>query len=321
MKLGMLTVMMDDQPLEKVLDLMKDFKMEAVEFYSGSMFPNNHCNPNELLSNDTKLKQFKRLIAGRSFETSALSCHGNPLHPDPKIGPVHAESIRQSILLAEQLEVTRIICFAGCPAGCSTDKSPNWVHEPWPDWFPEMLKWQWEEKLVPFWKDMSDFAREHNVKHICFELHPGDMLYNPEALFKLRDIVGEEICCNYDPSNIEWQGIDTLSAIIALGDTIKHVHAKDSKIYHRNAKIHGTLDPKPYDDEINRAWSFRTVGWGHGTEYWTEFIMNLRMIGYDDVLSIEHEDSLMSANEGLGQAVMFLNNILLKEKSGPMTWA
>jgi sugar phosphate isomerase/epimerase len=321
MKLGMLTVMMADQPVEKVLDLMRGYGMEAVEFYSGAMFPNTHCNPAELLEDDAKLKNFKKMLSDKGFFISALSCHGNPLHPDSNIGPAHAKAIRDSILLAEKLEVTRIIGFAGCPAGCETDKSPNWVHEPWPDWFPEMLKWQWNEKLIPFWKEMAQFARRHNVKHFCFELHPGDMLYNPESLFKLREAVGEEICCNYDMSNIEWQGIDTLAAILALGETIQHVHAKDCKIYSGNAAINGTLDPKPYSDELHRAWNFRTVGWGHGPEYWTQFILNLRMVGYDFVLSIEHEDSLMSAAEGLDKAVSYLNDLLLRQKPGPMTWA
>ncbi len=321
MKLGMLTVMMADEPVEKVLDLAVGYGMEAVEFYSGAMFPNSHCNPAELLGDEAKLKALKKQLSDRNLIVSALSCHGNPLHPDPKIGPAHAKGIRDSILLAEKLEVTRIISFAGCPAGCATDKTVNWVHEPWPEWFPEMLKWQWEEKLIPFWQEMADFAGKHNVKHFCFELHPGDMLYNPESLFKLREAVGEQICCNYDASNIEWQGIDTLKAILALGQTIQHVHAKDCKIYRDNSDVNGTLDPKPYDDELNRAWNFRTVGWGHGVEYWTQFMINLRMIGYDFVLSIEHEDGLMSAKEGLDKSVKYLNNIILREKPGPMTWA
>ena len=121
--------------------------------------------------------------------------------------------------------------------------------------------------------------------------------------------------------DIEWQGVDTLALILEMGELIQHVHAKDSKIYARNASIHGTLDPKPYHDELERAWNFRTVGWGHGPEYWKEFVLNLRMVGYDYVLSIEHEDSLMSAGEGLDQAVRFLNTVLLKEEPGPMTWA
>jgi sugar phosphate isomerase/epimerase len=320
MKLGMLTVMMADQPLEKVLDLMKGYKMESVEFFSGPMFNNSHCNPDKLLNDDSKLKNFKKLISDNGLFISALSCHGNPLHPDPIIGLKHANGIRDSILLAEKLEVDNIITFAGCPEGMKGDKMPNWVHEPWPEWFPEMLEWQWKEKLIPFWKKMAAFAREHHVKHICFELHPGDMLYNPATLFKLREAVGKEICCNYDPSNMEWMGINTLEAIIVLGDTIKHVHAKDCKTHTRNSAINGTLDPKPYSDALNRSWNFRTVGWGHGDEYWTQFLINLRMIGYDYVLSIEHEDSLMSASEGLDKAVGYLNNILLREKPGYMTW-
>jgi len=321
MKLGMFTVMMSDQPLEQVLDLVVSYGMEAVEFGTGGFVGNAHCNPEELLADKEKVNRLKKLVKDRNLTISALSCHGNPLHPDPMIGPVHAETLRKSILLAEQLEVSRIVGFAGCPAGCPTDQTPNWVHEPWPEWFPAILKWQWEEKLIPFWRDMVKMARQHNVQHFCFELHPGDMVYNPQGLLKLREAVGEEICCNYDPSNIEWQGIDTLLAILELGDTIKHVHAKDSKIAKRNSAINGLLDPKPYSDELNRAWNFRTVGWGHGPEYWNEFMLNLRMIGYDYVLSIEHEDSLMSAREGLDKSVRFLDTILLKEPPGPMTWA
>jgi sugar phosphate isomerase/epimerase len=320
MKLGMLTVMMADQPLEDVLDLMADYKMESVEFYSGPMFSNSHCNPEELLGDDSKVKKLKKMVKDRDMIISALSCHCNPLHPDPEIGPVHAKSIRDSILVAEKLDVDSIITFSGCPEGAEGDKTPNWVHEPWPDWFPEILEWQWEEKLIPFWTEMAAFAREHNVKHICFELHPGDMLYNPETLFRLREAVGEEICCNYDMSNLEWMGMDTLEVILELGDTIKHVHAKDAKTYRRNAAINGTLDAKSLGDHVNRSWNFRTVGYGHGEEYWTQFLINLRMIGYDHVLSIEHEDGLMSPEEGLEKAVNYLNRIILREDPGPMHW-
>lgn len=321
MKLGFFTVMMSDEPLENVLDLAVGHGMQAIELGTGGWVGNAHCNPSELLADDGKLQRLKTLVSDRKLEISALSCHGNPLHPRPEIGHAHAEDIRNTIRLAERLGVTRIVGFAGCPAGNDTDTTPNWVHEPWPDDFPKILEWQWSSKLIPFWNDTVKLARRHGVKHVCFELHPSDMVYNPEALFKLRETVGEEICCNYDASNIEWQGIDTLAAIGRLGDVIKHVHAKDCRTYPRNASINGTLDPKPYRDEANRSWNFRTVGWGHGPQYWTEFLIQLRMIGYDDVLSIEHEDSLMSAREGLQKAVTFLNGILLREKPGPTTWA
>ena len=77
------------------------------------------------------------------------------------------------------------------------------------------------------------------------------------------------------------------------------MHAKDTQIYDRNLPMTGVLDTKNYTDERNRAWIFRTCGYGHDAEWWKEFISTLRMFGYDYVLSIEHEDSLMSPEEGL----------------------
>ena len=81
------------------------------------------------------------------------------------------------------------------------------------------------------------------------------------------------------------------------------------------------LDTKPYSDEINRSWIFRSLGYGNDYSYWKDIISNLRMVGYDYALSIEHEDSLMSQNEGLEKAVEFLKGVLIKENPAEMWWA
>jgi len=81
------------------------------------------------------------------------------------------------------------------------------------------------------------------------------------------------------------------------------------------------LDTKPYSDEINRSWLFRTVGYGHGMEVWKDMISNLRLVGYDHVLSIEHEDSLMSVDEGFKKAVAFLKECVISEERAKMWWA
>jgi sugar phosphate isomerase/epimerase len=117
-----------------------------------------------------------------------------------------------------------------------------------------------------------------------------------------------------------WQGIDPIAAIRVLGDAIFHVHAKDTQIYDRNLPMTGVLDTKPYTDERNRSWIFRTVGFGHGPEWWSEFVSTLRMFGYDYVLSVEHEDGLLSAEEGLTKAVKFLDRIVIKDKPGAPWW-
>jgi sugar phosphate isomerase/epimerase len=81
------------------------------------------------------------------------------------------------------------------------------------------------------------------------------------------------------------------------------------------------LDTGRYTDERNRSRTFRTVGYGHGADWWAEFICTLRMYGYDYVLSTEHEGSLMSAEEGLSKAVRFLQNLIIKEQPGVAYWA
>ena len=98
-----------------------------------------------------------------------------------------------------------------------------------------------------------------------------------------------------------------------MGDAIFHVHAKDTRIDKANTAKNGVLDTKSYADEINRSWIFRSVGYGNDALYWKDIISALRMVGYDYAISIEHEDSLMSQNEGLQKAVEMLKSVIVFE--------
>ena len=202
------------------------------------------------------------------------------------------------------------------------DKTPNWVTCPWPDDFSHIVEYQWNEVLVPYWKKMTAFAAEHGIKKIAFEMHPGFCVYNPETLMKLRNLVGSDLIgANFDPSHLFWQGIDPVYAIRYLGKAIYFFHAKDTKIDEINTKTHGVLDTKHYGDEIHRSWIFRSVGYGHDYQVWKDMMSALRMVGYDDAISIEHEDSLMTPNEGLQKAIAFLKEVLMYEDKGAMWWA
>lgn len=321
MKLGVLTALFGQQSLDEALDYIKKVGVEVVELGTGNYLGSSHCNPDELLANDKKLKTFKRKLEDRGMEISALSCHGNPLHPQKAMAKEHKEVQRKTILLAEKLGIERVITFSGCPGDTEGAKHPNWVTCPWPDDFSRIVKWQWEEKVIPYWQEEVKFAREHGVNKICLEMHPGFVVYNTETLLKLRDAAGEVIGANFDPSHLFWQGIDPIASIRKLGKAIYHVHAKDTRIDSINTSVNGVLDTKPYAEELNRSWIFRTVGYGHDYKFWKDLVSNLRMVGYDDVLSIEHEDSLMSVNEGFTKAVSFLKEILLSEEPGQMWWA
>ncbi|MFQ6099462.1 MAG: sugar phosphate isomerase/epimerase family protein [Armatimonadota bacterium] len=321
MKIGVLTAPWQSQPLEQVLDYVCQQGLEAVEIGTGNYPGNGHCDPFALNKSKAKRDAFMKAIESRGLILSALSCHGNPLHPNKKIAKEHHEVHRETVKLAQKLNVSCVINFSGLPGGCRTDKVPNWCVAPWPEDHLEAVEYQWNEVAIPYWKAENRFADRHGVD-ICFEMHPNFLVYNPETLMRLRKACGERICANFDPSHLFWQGIDAPSAIRWLGgDVIKHFHAKDSKVHPWNARVNGVLDTKHYGDEYHRAWIFRTVGYGHDAGVWRDIVSELRMIGYDYVLSIEHEDSLMSAEEGFKKAVAFLKEAAIAEMPGEMTWA
>ncbi|HEX4020591.1 MAG TPA: sugar phosphate isomerase/epimerase [Acidobacteriaceae bacterium] len=318
MKIGVFTPLLSRLPLEDVLQKLKTLHIKTVELGTGNYPGDAHCKLS-MLENDLDLVDFQRKLADHGASISALSCHGNPLHPDKERARQARDTSRKTILLAEKLGVSVVVDFSGCPGDSAGAKAPNWVTCPWPPEYLDVLEWQWNEVVAPYWIEHAEFAVQHGVR-VAIEMHPGFVVYSPETMLRLRSIVGPSVGCNYDPSHMFWQGIDPIAAIRILGDAIFHVHAKDTQLYAANLKCTGVLDTKPYTDERNRGWIFRTCGYGHGAEWWKEFVSTLRMFGYDGTLSIEHEDSLLSPEEGLAKAAQFLSDIVIREKPAAAWW-
>jgi sugar phosphate isomerase/epimerase len=318
MRVGVFTALLAQLSLDDVLKKLTALGVNTVELGTGNYPGDPHCKL-PMMNNTAELKEFKKKLDDHGVSISALSCHGNPLHPNAEFAKANQEVNRRTILLAEKLGVPVVIDFSGCPGDSDNAKYPNWVTCPWPPDYLDLLAWQWDKKVTPYWTKRAKFAADHGVK-IAIEMHPGFVAYSPETMLRLRSIAGPSIGCNYDPSHMFWQGIDPIAAIRVLGDCIFHVHAKDTQIYSRNLPATGVLDTKKYTDEKNRAWIFRTVGYGHGAEWWSEFISTLRMFGYDYVLSIEHEDSILSPEEGLTKAIRFLDSIVIKEQAAAAWW-
>ena len=323
MKVGLFAVLLSGMEFEKALDYIQSVGCGAVEIGCGGYVGDAHCKPGKLVKDDSAVEEFRDAVASRGLEISALSCHGNPIHPDPEIADSHHKAFEDTVLLAEKLGIDTVVTFSGCPGGGPEDKVPNWVTCPWPPDFSKAVKWQWEQRLIPYWEGTAPWAAEHGVTKIALEMHPGFCVYNPETLLRLRKVIGPSIGANFDPSHLFWQGIDPVHAIRVVGQAgaLFHFHAKDTKVDPVNATVHGVLDTKSYADEIDRTWIFRTVGYGHGEEVWRDIISNLRLIGYDGALSIEHEDSLMSAREGFERAVEFLRGLVIEEEAGLAYWA
>lgn len=321
MKLGVFTPVLYQMDLEHALAYLQSHGVQMAEIGSGGYPGTTHCDTTALLDSDEKLSEFKGTFKRHNIEISALSCHGNPVHPNKETAKYFDDAITNTILLAEKLGIHQINTFSGCPGDSEGSKYPNWVTCPWPEDFNEILKYQWDEVLIPYWKSKVEFAKTHGVYKIALEPHPGFCVYNTDSLLKLREAVGEEIGANLDPSHLIWQGMDPTAVIRKLGKAIFHFHAKDTKIDIYNTAINGVLDVKHYGDELNRSWVFRSVGYGLDYAKWKEIMSALRLVGYDYVISIEHEDSLMTPNEGLVKGISFLKEVMMFEDKGEIWWA
>jgi len=323
MKLGVFTTVFADLKFDETLQRAKDLGFSAIELGTGAYPGAPHLQVDELLEDRGKANAVLKKVRDAGLFISALSVHGNPLHPDRAVANDHHAAFRKTVRLAQRLEVPVINAFPGCPGDSDGSKYPNWVTCSWPPDFLKILDWQWNEKAIPYWKEQAQFAESHGIHKIAFEPHPGMIVYNTETALKLREAVGETIGVNLDPSHLFWQGMDMGAVIAKLGKAgaIFHVHAKDTFIDPRNTGDNGCLDTKSYAKLADRSWTFRSVGWGQGLERWKEIASSLRLAGYDYVMSIEHEDPLMSINEGLKAALNTLRQVVLDEAPCEMWWA
>lgn len=239
MKIGIVANIMQDKPLAEALDYFRNIGIQTIEPGCGGYAGKSHVNPAVLLGDKEKMDGFKRTIADSGLTISALSCHGNPIHPDRGIAAAYDEDMRDAVRLCKELGLDTITCFSGCAGDGPDSKYPNWVTCPWPDDYLKILDYQWNEVLIPYWKEFAAFAKENGVTKIALELHPGFMVYNSETLKRLRGAVGREIGVNFDPSHLLWQGMDPVSVIRELKDAIYHVHAKDVKVDSINTAVNG----------------------------------------------------------------------------------
>ena len=321
MELSVMSPVLAAMTLEESLAYLKKLGVDSLEIGAGGYPGKAHLDPKEYLGNPEKIEALKALLKKYDMKISAVACHGNPVHPNKEIAAKFHEEFVDAMKIAVELGTDTIIGFSGCPGDCEASQNPNWVTCAWPPEYLDILEWQWESVIIPYWKKTAALAEEIGIKKIAFEMHPGFCVYNPATLLRLRAAVGDIIGANVDPSHLFWQGMDPCEAIKMLEGAIYHFHAKDTKIDRANTEKIGVLDTQNYGDVKNRSWVFRTVGYGHGKEVWNNIISTLKTVGYDGAISIEHEDALMSPKEGLEKAVSLLKDCIIYEKPGEMWWA
>jgi sugar phosphate isomerase/epimerase len=311
MKIGMVTDSLGGLSFEAMLDAGAGLGLDCVEFATGNWSTAPHIDLDGLLASKSARERFTSAVRDRGLTISALTCNGNQLHPGAS-GREHDRVVRKTIELAPKIGVDRVVLMSGCP-GAPGDKYPNWITVAWPPEATEILEWQWNKVLIPYWRRLVAFAEKKGIRHLCLELHGGQNVYNVATLTRLREACGEAVGVNFDPSHLMWMGADPIAAVEALGPAIFHVHAKDTRVDPHNAALNSRLETRPSVRARERSWNYVTLGYGHGEDFWRAFCLALRRVGYDGVLSIEHEDMALSPMEGLRKSVELLRRVYIVE--------
>lgn len=328
MKLGVMAALFADRTLESALEFCADAGLDAIELPVGAYPGKPFFDPGKVLASRAEQDRIKGLLKEHEITLSGLAVHGNPVHPNRSHADADHKAFEVAVQLAPRLGTDIVITFSGCPGGSRGDRTPNWVTCAWPPDYLAILKYQWEEVLVPYWARQAKLCAKHGVR-VAWEAHPGFCVYNPDTLIRLSERATKAsglkkvvLGANLDPSHFFWQGIDPVAAARALGEAglLFYCHAKDTELDRHEGSINGYNDARPYTDLKHRAWSFRTCGYGHGHDFWKPFISMLRRYGYDHVLSIEHEDAYMSVEEGLLRAIEFLNEAIIIEQPAKPWW-
>lgn len=310
MKIGMVTDSLGQLPFDEMLVTAAELGLEMLEFCCGNWSTAPHLQLDALLQSEAARQNFVAKLRDHGLTISALNCSGNQLAPGAA-GQAHDAVVRKTFQLANLLEINRVVMMSGLPAAPG-DNHPNWITVSWPPEVTQILNYQWDEVAIPYWRELVKFGSNLGIDRICVELHGQQLVYNTETLLKLRDAIGETVGANFDPSHMMWMGGEPLSAIRRLGNAIFYVHAKDTRIDRDNSNPNGLLETKIDARVSERAWNYVTLGYGHGDSWWRDFITLLAQVGYNDVLSIEHEDLGMSPLEGMRKSVEFLKQVIIR---------
>ncbi len=320
MKLGINTGFIMKFDFEEGLRYAANLGLHFAEVGACGIAAKKFCDVEKLLADSGDRQQWIDNYAKYAIEIVSLSAHGAPLTPDKKMADEYSCQFRQCCELAEKIGVNKVTLVAGLPEGIEGGNFPVWITQQVDvPFYRNALQWQWEKRLIPYWKKHGKIAADHGVT-LCFEMQVGDMINNPVKLKRFRDEIGPVVACNYDISHMWAQGIDPIEAIRYLGELVQHVHIKDTCIHEHNLRLKGFNDSTSSTLPEERAWTFTLPGWGHDEKTWREVFATLHLIGYSDILSVEMECEYVDIEEGIEKSVAFLKPLILEKPTGQRWW-
>jgi sugar phosphate isomerase/epimerase len=276
MKLGFLTAAFPDQTLEDVARWAQDSGFEALEIAcwpSSGGKARRYAGVSHIDVEDFDPKRVRDLMQRHGLEISALAYYPNNLDPDREVRSAANDHLRRVVEAAQRLEVGVVGTFVGRDQHRSVD-----------DNFEDFKK---------VWPPLVRFARQHDVR-IAIENCPmifsadewpggRNLAYSPANWRRMFEIVPDDnFGLNLDPSHLVWQMIDYVRVVRDFAPRIFHVHAKDMEIDRDGLYEHGVMS-------LGVGWQVPRLP-GLGEVRWDRFIAALYAIGYDWVVSIEHED-------------------------------
>jgi sugar phosphate isomerase/epimerase len=319
-EIALMSASMLDRPWERMLDAAVTHGIGQIEACGGGHIPTLHYDPVRLARDAGELARFRDSLEQRGLSLCAFSCHGNPLHPDLERARSDHADFLATCHLAGELGVRHVSLLAGLPAGGPGDRTPNWIVNSAFPGLADVYRWQWEERVLPYWREAAGVAEDHGVV-LCVEPHSADVVYNTPTFRRLRDEIGPAIAMNFDPSHLWWQGMDPVAVVEAVGPDIRTCHVKDACLDRRLIERDGVASPLEYDRWDERPWTFSTPGYGHSELFWSRLVIALRRVGYAGTLSIECEDPFLTPDDTLGASVELLKRVLPTESPPPVDWA
>jgi len=287
MKLGLMSAAFPNMPLDQLAEWAAGNGFEMLEIacwppskaerrYAGV----THIDVTELTPE--KAKDILSLMEKHNLQISSLAYYPNPLHPDPEHRALVGEHLKRVIAAAEMLSVPIVGTFVGRDQHKTIEEN-----------FGEFEK---------VWPPLVKFAGDHGIK-IAIENCPmifsndewpgGINLATTPAIWRqMWEIIPDaNFGLNLDPSHLVWQMIDYVRVVYEFGSRILHVHAKDMRVDREQLYQRGILS-------LGMGWQIPRLP-GLGEVRWDQFISALYAVGYDYVVSIEHEDRAFEKTEEL----------------------
>lgn len=293
MQLGFLNACLMDWAPERVVAYAADAGFGAIELHGGPRY--TAVNWADIAGGQREAVEAVRgPLEKYGVRCSEIMYGALPfLSPDVREREYAEEYLRVLLRAAHQLEIPIVSTFAG--RALDVDLKGN------VDRFREVFTPLVEEaERLEVTIALENCAMTHGF------LPPTNIAYAPVIWTELFSAVpSERLGLNFDPSHLQWMGADVVGAVRAFGDRIFHVQAKDAEV------LPGRLAETTYF--ADGWWRYRLPGYGQVP--WRAVLSALREVGYDGVISIEHEDPVWTGTEekvvdGLERAAAFLRPLL-----------